>query len=92
MNSNPPEKSLSDLLSTRIEEKIIELTDNIDLVVFYGVNNANMRLLKNLFPKVKIVARNNIIKIQGTEVDINNLERIFGMLCWRFRAVRCGPG
>ena len=39
-----------------------------------------MRLLKNLFPKVKIVARNNIIKIQGTEVDINNLERIFGML------------
>ena len=63
-----------------MQEKIIELTDNIDLVVFYGVNNANMRLLKNLFPKVKIVARNNIIKIQGTEVDINNLERIFGML------------
>ena len=56
-----------------MQEKIIELTDNIDLVVFYGVNNANMRLLKNLFPKVKIVARNNIIKIQGTEVDINNL-------------------
>lgn len=63
-----------------MQEKIIELTDNIDLVVFYGVNNANMRLLKNLFPKVKIVARNNIIKIQGTEVDINNLERILGML------------
>ncbi|MFC2604504.1 MAG: PhoH family protein [Bacteroidota bacterium] len=63
-----------------MQEKIIELTDNIDLVVFYGVNNANMRLLKNLFPKVKIVARNNIIKIQGTEADINNLERIFGML------------
>lgn len=63
-----------------MQEKIIELTDNIDLVVFYGVNNANMRLLKNLFPKVKIVARNNIIKIQGTEVDINNLERIFRML------------
>ena len=63
-----------------MQEKIIELTDNIDLVVFYGVNNAYMRLLKNLFPKVKIVARNNIIKIQGTEVDINNLERIFGML------------
>lgn len=63
-----------------MQEKIIELTDNIDLIVFYGVNNANMRLLKNLFPKVKIVARNNIIKIQGTEVDINNLERIFGML------------
>ena len=63
-----------------MQKKIIELTDNIDLVVFYGVNNANMRLLKNLFPKVKIVARNNIIKIQGTEVDINNLERIFGML------------
>ena len=60
-----------------MQEKIIELTDNIDLVVFYGVNNANMRLLKNLFPKVKIVARNNIIKIQGTEVDINNLKRIF---------------
>ena len=63
-----------------MQEKIIELNDNIDLVVFYGVNNSNIRLLKNIFPKVKIVARNNIIKIQGTEVDINNLERIFGML------------
>ena len=58
-----------------MQEKIIELNDNIDLVVFYGVNNSNIRLLKNIFPKIKIVARNNIIKLQGADSELRRCEQ-----------------
>ncbi len=63
-----------------MQEKIIELNDNVDLVVFYGVNNANMRLLKNLFPKLKMVARNNIIKVQGIATEITRFEQLIDKL------------
>lgn len=63
-----------------MQEKIIELNENVDLVVFYGVNNANMRLLKNLFPKLKMVARNNIIKIQGMTAEIARFEQVVDKL------------
>lgn len=63
-----------------MQKKIIELNENVDLVVFYGVNNANMRLLKNLFPKLKMVARNNIIKIQGMTAEISRFEQVVDKL------------
>lgn len=63
-----------------MQEKIIELNENVDLVVFYGVNNANMRLLKNLFPKLKMVARNNIIKIQGMTAEVARFEQVVDKL------------
>ena len=37
-------------------EKLIVLED-IDPVIFYGVNNANMQLIKALYPKLRIIAR-----------------------------------
>ena len=37
-------------------EKAIVLED-VDPVIFYGVNNANMQLIKALHPKLRIVAR-----------------------------------
>lgn len=50
-------------------EKHIVLED-IDPVVFYGVNNANMQMIKALFPKLRIVARGNVIKIMGDEEEM----------------------
>ncbi len=47
-------------------EKLIVL-DEADPVTFYGVNNANMQLLKALYPKLRIVARGNVIKVMGDE-------------------------
>lgn len=47
-------------------EKIIVLED-IDPVIFFGVNNTNFQLLKALFPKLRIMARGNVIKILGDE-------------------------
>ena len=51
-------------------EKHIILDDNVDPVVFYGVNNNNLQLVKALYPKLHIVARGNVIKVLGDEVEM----------------------
>ncbi|KAA6349160.1 PhoH-like protein [termite gut metagenome] len=50
-------------------EKLIVLED-IDPVIFYGVNNVNIQLVKNLYPKLRIVARGNVINVMGDEEEI----------------------
>lgn len=50
-------------------ERIIIL-ENIDPVIFYGINNSNIQLLKTLFPKLRIVARGNVIKVIGEEEEL----------------------
>jgi phosphate starvation-inducible PhoH-like protein len=47
----------------------IYILENVDPVVFYGVNNANMQLIKALFPKLRIVARGNVMKVIGDESE-----------------------
>ena len=50
-------------------EKAIVLED-VDPVIFYGVNNANIQLIKALHPKLRIVARGNVIKVLGDEEEM----------------------
>ena len=50
-------------------EKHIVLED-VDPVVFYGINNANMQIIKALYPKLRIVARGNVIKVMGDEEEM----------------------
>ena len=47
-------------------EKHIVLED-VDPVVFYGVNNVNIQMIKALHPKLRIVARGNVIKVMGNQ-------------------------
>ena len=47
-------------------EKHIVLED-IDPVLFYGINNTHLQMLKALFPKLRIVARDNVIRVLGDE-------------------------
>ena len=54
-------------------ERIIILED-IDPVVFFGVNNTNIHLLKTLYPKVRIVARGNVIKAVGDQGELEKFE------------------
>lgn len=60
-------------------ERIIHL-ELADLVVFYGVNNSNIQLLKNLFPKLRIIARGNVIKVMGDELETALFEERIGEL------------
>lgn len=54
-------------------EKHIVLED-IDPVVLYGVNNVNMQIIKALYPKLRIVARGNVIHVMGDELEMCALE------------------
>ena len=56
-------------------EKIIELNDNTDTSVFYGVNNRNMLCLKNQHPDLRIVARGYQVKVSGPESAIQRFEK-----------------
>jgi len=56
-------------------EKIIQI-ENADPVIFYGANNANIYLIKDLFPKIKIIARGNAMKVIGEESEIACFEEI----------------
>ena len=47
-------------------ERIIIL-ENIDPIVFYGINNCNIQLIKTLFPKLRFTARGMVIKVIGDE-------------------------
>ncbi|MDR0536953.1 MAG: PhoH family protein [Tannerellaceae bacterium] len=47
----------------------VYILENADPVVFYGVNNINIQLIKTLFPKLRIVARGNIMKVIGDESE-----------------------
>lgn len=60
-------------------EKHIVLED-VDLLTFYGVNNANMQMIKALYPKLRIVARGNVMKVLGDEVEMCALEENIGKL------------
>ncbi|MDD4198959.1 MAG: PhoH family protein [Paludibacter sp.] len=54
-------------------EQIFELSEHTDTLVFFGVNNVNLHLLKNLFPHVRMVGRGRTVKIEGEEEKVNVL-------------------
>lgn len=55
-----------------IEKHII--LEDVDPVVFYGVNNVNIQMVKALYPKLRIVARGNVLHVMGDELEMCALE------------------
>lgn len=67
-------------------ERII-IIDNVDPVSFYGVNNCNMQLIRNLFPKLRMAARGSVIKVIGEDAETAEFEKKIKELekhCGRF--------
>jgi phosphate starvation-inducible PhoH-like protein len=60
-------------------EKIIYL-DGIDPVNIYGAKNKQLDKIRGFFPKIKIVARGNELKIMGKEEEINDFETKINIL------------
>lgn len=54
-------------------EKEIKLNE-VHPVVVFGSNNSNLKLLKEAFPKLKILARGNTIKVVGAESETKLFE------------------
>lgn len=55
-----------------IEKHII--LDDVDPVVFYGVKNANIQMAKALYPKLRIVARGQVLKVIGDDETVADFE------------------
>lgn len=55
-------------------ERIV-IIDNVDPVSFYGVNNCNMQLIRNLFPKLRMAARGSVIKVIGDDSETAQFEK-----------------
>ena len=56
------------------------ILEEADPVVFYGANNANLRMLKALCPKLRIVARDNVVKVMCSEEEMADFEDLFRLL------------
>ena len=50
------------------------ILEDIDPVIFYGVNNCHLQMIKSLFPKLRMVARDNVIRLVGDEEEMAKAE------------------
>ena len=55
-------------------ERIV-IIDRADPVSFYGVNNSNMQLIRNLYPKLRMAARGQVIKVIGEDAETADFEK-----------------
>ena len=55
-----------------IEKHII--LEDIDPLIFFGVNNSHLQMIKSLFPKLRIVARDNVMRLLGDEEEMAKAE------------------
>ena len=62
-----------------MNERIIEL-EEINPNEFFGTHNSNIELIKKNYPKLKIVARGNKIKIFGEPLIMDDFEKKIEML------------
>jgi phosphate starvation-inducible PhoH-like protein len=60
-------------------EIAISLENDIILGIC-GVNNANIDLLQHIFPKLKIIARGDVVKVVGDDIEVEFFERRFKLL------------
>ena len=67
---------ISNFVATKRDmiERLVVI-DSVDPVIFYGVNNSNMQLIRSLFPKLRVAARGTLIKVLGDEQETAEFEK-----------------
>ena len=71
-----------------IEKHIV--IDDIDPVTLYGVNNCNLQIIKAMYPKLRIVARGNVLHVMGDELEMCAFEEHITKLqshCLKFNSL-----
>ena len=57
-----------------MNERVV-IIDRVDPQTFYGVNNSNISLIRNLFPKLRMAARGNVINVIGEPGETADFEK-----------------
>ncbi|MBI3509996.1 MAG: PhoH family protein [Bacteroidetes bacterium] len=65
-------------------EKNIEIV-NVDPVVIFGVNDTKLEYIRSFFPKLKIIARGEMMKVVGENSEINRFEESIDALMQYFK-------
>ena len=50
------------------------ILEEIDPIMFYGVNNCHLQMIKSLYPKLRIAARDNVLRLLGEEEEMAKAE------------------
>ncbi|MDB4533341.1 PhoH family protein [Vicingaceae bacterium] len=56
-----------------MSEKVIKIS-GINPVELLGVNEAKLNVIKNYFPKLKVIARGDVLKAIGDEIQVSSFE------------------
>lgn len=62
-----------------MKELTIILND-VSPVMFYGVKNANLQMLRSLYPKVRIVGRDNVLKLYGEDSELEIVSKVISSM------------
>ncbi len=66
------------------------ILDDIDLRTFYGAGNTNLQMIKALYPKLRIVALGNVMKVLGDEEEMCVFDGVIQRLkshCLKFNSL-----
>lgn len=66
-------------IDKNLTEKTIEITD-VNPVELFGVNDSKLTLIKSKFPNLKLIARGDLIKAIGSQVEITRFEEKLALL------------
>lgn len=64
-----------------MQEKEIQIPI-IDPVEFFGTNDSRLKIIKKHFPKLKVVARGRMIKVNGEPAEIGRFEAQLDLVFW----------
>ena len=56
------------------------ILEEADPVLFYGANNCNIKMLRALCPKLRIMARDNVVRVVGGEEEMAEFEEVMQQL------------
>lgn len=56
------------------------IIEEADPAVLYGTNNCNLKMLRALYPKLRIMARDNVVRVIGAEDEMAGFDEAFGRL------------
>ena len=56
------------------------ILEEADPVLFYGVNNTNIKMLRAICPKLRLMARDNVVRVMGDEEAMAEFEETFRLL------------
>ncbi|MEI6747558.1 MAG: PhoH family protein [Bacteroidota bacterium] len=66
-----------------MSERLFSL-ESYNPVEIYGINDRNMNLLRELFPKLRIIARDEIIKVNGDDPEIDSFARTVELILMHY--------